>query len=73
MKRFDDAMSYSQRALELFKQVQNRQGEAICYNQIGRIFKFKGEYEKALINCFDAFYLMAKLRIQLIREAQSES
>jgi tetratricopeptide (TPR) repeat protein len=64
----DDALSYAERAIELWRRVGFRTGEALTLNLLGVVFVRKGDEERALANYSQALALRRDLGH---REAQA--
>lgn len=54
--KLDNAIEYTNKALEIFKSLEDKEGLAACYNNTGLFYEEKGEADLALYNYEKSFY-----------------
>jgi serine phosphatase RsbU (regulator of sigma subunit)/Tfp pilus assembly protein PilF len=45
---FDQAIKYSEQALDLSRELRSKEGEANAYSSLGLVYQYKGDYEKSI-------------------------
>lgn len=48
LEDLDNAVLYTEKAMEAFRRVDNQSGLAVCYNNMGEIYALRGQYSQAL-------------------------
>ncbi len=54
--KFDKAIEFTNKSLQIFRKLEDYEGMAACYNNIGLFYEDKGEADSALANYKKSFY-----------------
>ncbi|QSE96064.1 tetratricopeptide repeat-containing sensor histidine kinase [Fulvivirga lutea] len=60
LEDYENAIRYTEKAISLFRELNNETGLAVCINNLGEIYTIQGKYERALSNLMESRNLFIK-------------